>query len=47
MLKHQKTQTIRYDTIRDARLKCNSKAGMSQINLPHGTDNKKMEKQKN
>jgi len=37
----------RYDTIRDARLTCNSKAGMSHINLPHGADNKKMKKQKN
>jgi len=32
---------IRYDTIRDAILTCTrkSKAYMSQLNLPHGTDN--------
>jgi len=37
-----------YDTIRDAILTCNvqSKADMSQLNLAHGTNNKKVEKQK-
>ena len=30
---------IRYDTIRDAILTCAPKADISQLNLPHGTDN--------
>jgi len=34
-----RTRTIRYDTIRDAIINVRSKANMSQLNLPHGTDN--------
>ena len=31
--------TIRYDTIRECYFNVRSKADMSQLNLPHGTDN--------
>ena len=38
---HPTTTTIRYDNI------LHSKADMSQLNLPHGTNKQKVEKQKN
>ena len=41
----QQNSTIR-DTIRDAVLTRNQKADISQLNLPHGTNNWKAEKQK-
>ena len=42
-----KFRKVRYDTIRDAIFNVRSKADMSQLNLLHGTNNQKVQKQKN
>ena len=41
------TTATRYDTIRDAILTCARKPTLSQLNLPHGTDQQKVETKKN